>query len=452
MTKDKPHGKQDDQDRDDDLSPLTKFLKAQEDLFSKVYESPGMRLLQKQNNILAKFFDPPSMHALNEQNKFLQKLSNDPLMRDLQQRENAFKVLDEQNENLKNLLVDSPLMRDMKRMEDTFKGLNKQNEIFGLLTESPLVREMKKLDLYAKLVESPVLRALKEPLDSLSTLAESIAKVGIKDYHSMLPKLTENINQEFTRLTGSVRIQELEETQGALSRLAKTLPIKEHHATLSKIFGGQGWPSISDSLSIAAVGATYPGFVLKLPDDVREFFSKLVKGEFEDWVDPEPTNGDVIANEIDHFTQEVQQNKGTKLIDRFIERYEAQSPIVKFLISFFFIPFIVNQLSDLLSISDVISKENGNKAAIIRQVKSDIQPQNEFEELAFSQLRLVRTIELIVRSHASTKGHIHGVVLLGQRVKLLEKQKDWARIRYFDSDQQVYMEGWVFARYLIPIM
>jgi uncharacterized protein YgiM (DUF1202 family) len=55
---------------------------------------------------------------------------------------------------------------------------------------------------------------------------------------------------------------------------------------------------------------------------------------------------------------------------------------------------------------------------------------------------------LNVRRIHAIKSQILGNLYFGQLVCVMEKKKDWTKIRWEDEKAEISIEGWVFSRYL----
>lgn len=68
-----------------------------------------------------------------------------------------------------------------------------------------------------------------------------------------------------------------------------------------------------------------------------------------------------------------------------------------------------------------------------------------------SELRVVGATRIRVREGPVAKGPVRALLPTNSLVRILEQQRGWARVEYFDARSGDSAEGWVASRYLRPL-
>ncbi|MET3549390.1 hypothetical protein ABID47_006027 [Paenibacillus favisporus] len=319
-------------------------------------------------------------------------------------------------------LSDSPAMQAVRQMEG----------ITASLVDSPAMQAVRQMEgITASLVDSPAMQAVRQMEGIAVSLVDSPAMQAVRQMEGIAASLVDSPAMQAVRQMGGIGASMIDSP--IMRTVARTLE------TVFKIpkqdeFGIQTYKQ--ELLGV------YETALHTIVEKSRVSEDKL-----------SPVDEHSLQNEVEQFSVQVQQDESQNFVEKFIEKYESLNPIVKFLISVILIPYLVNQLSDALTISDLIKRDiQASKSTIIREEKEALSVYTEFETLAVNQLRLVRAEELIARKNPNKNSQIVGLVYIGQRVKLIGKKKDWAYIRYYDHSEDSYKEGWVFARYLVKII
>jgi len=148
---------------------------------------------------------------------------------------------------------------------------------------------------------------------------------------------------------------------------------------------------------------------------------------------------DKSANIVEAFERLIVEVKALK--DPLIQKVLIQLifPIIFSLIFAFFNPYADFNVKNYLNKTE--KKQIGNQLnkAVVSHVHSS-------ETLA--ALRYVSADILNVRQSNKTNGKLIGYLYFAQVVVVLEKQKDWTRVKWVDETGENSIEGWVFSRYL----
>lgn len=168
---------------------------------------------------------------------------------------------------------------------------------------------------------------------------------------------------------------------------------------------------------------------------------------------------DINEDVSDYFT--IEENPGQTVqsyIVQLVERFKEKNPLAQKVIAVFLIPLLINIASSLAlqqesSVTHITNVTvNQDNRVFIKNIRQEYKPQTEFELAAYSQLHIVRTGELMVRSAPKVKSKRLGTLTLGKKVKIIEKTRKWSFIEYYDEFTETYKEGWVFTRYLAKII
>ena len=114
-------------------------------------------------------------------------------------------------------------------------------------------------------------------------------------------------------------------------------------------------------------------------------------------------------------------------------------PVVFALVFAFF-----NPVADFY-VKDYLNKHE--KKQISTQINQSVVSNVQAKEV-LRCLRYVKADVLCVRKNKSRNGQLTGYLYFGQVVEILEKRKNWARIKWVDETGEISIEGWAFTRYL----
>jgi len=88
-----------------------------------------------------------------------------------------------------------------------------------------------------------------------------------------------------------------------------------------------------------------------------------------------------------------------------------------------------------------------NRAKITKHIKNEI-PKLIEDETLLGHMRLVTDRVLNVRRRNYQRSLLLGKLYLGEIVFVIEKKKNWTLIQWQDEDNDLFIRGWVFSRYL----
>jgi len=116
----------------------------------------------------------------------------------------------------------------------------------------------------------------------------------------------------------------------------------------------------------------------------------------------------------------------------------SETPVIVTILISFFNP-VIDKIRDQIFVND---KRTATKIIQRTIIKTEI-PRNFLAEYRF-----ITADVLIVRLEGKRKSKIVGKLYFGQVVQLIRKNKNWSLVEWKDEDNDVFIRGWVFTRYL----
>lgn len=158
---------------------------------------------------------------------------------------------------------------------------------------------------------------------------------------------------------------------------------------------------------------------------------------------------DEIAASLDsrHLKIEEQLEKISILIE------SLKNPwLLAFFVSVIF-PIIINNISNTIydtAVKPAISAYTNTKAQQIHFKKEVIYNAKSILNTAdiVTKYRIVTADVLNVRTSNSTKSKVIAYAFFGEVVEIVNKKRNWCLIKRYDSENDTYVQGWVFTRYL----
>ncbi len=153
---------------------------------------------------------------------------------------------------------------------------------------------------------------------------------------------------------------------------------------------------------------------------------------------------ETLPNANSESTQEAYQN--------FIAWFKTLSKSAQFIILNLIIPYLVSIFATATGplFEDWASKFNGIEKRVAKKViLNDVR--EFYQPWEVKNHRFVNASTLNVRASNSDRSKIIDILIFGKSIILIEKNKSWSLIKYFDSDGNI-KQGWVFGRYLHKLM
>ena len=125
-----------------------------------------------------------------------------------------------------------------------------------------------------------------------------------------------------------------------------------------------------------------------------------------------------------------------------------QSLSVRIIIAVFILCMTLSSFfTNAIKFKELLSEDQNLKARdIIRETIKEEKQIYSLDELR--GYRFVATQILHIRESCNIKSEIIGNLYIGDKVKIIQKSKDWSFIEYEDYDTLEQKQGWVFSRYL----
>ena len=165
----------------------------------------------------------------------------------------------------------------------------------------------------------------------------------------------------------------------------------------------------------------------------------------------------IAVTELQNISNEVFVNSAKGLsnlediLNNLISEIKKQNdPLTQKVLMWFVYPLIVGLC--LAFINPVVGnyvkgKITSNKREVAKELK--VQAKASINDLsALTSLRYVSADILNVRSGPSNKSDLIGSLRFSSAVLVIKKQKSWTLIEWRDSENDVFIKGWVFSRYL----
>jgi len=171
----------------------------------------------------------------------------------------------------------------------------------------------------------------------------------------------------------------------------------------------------------------------------------------------------VESNDIEEINLCISSNVSLeKKIFRIFQNIKNRHPIVIFfIITFILYPvyaYYVDCAKQVISTTvqqiQGKTKVKSDKNKIVKDIKKEVVNEFDFNQkqdinikMSLSQFRLVKVECLNVRTTNSTNSKVIFNLKFGQVVRVINKNREWTLIEYTD-DENVYINGWVFTRYI----
>ena len=288
--------------------------------------------------------------------------------------------------------------REAMQLYDPMKGVR---ESMKLLDPMKDFREsMKFLDPMKKLRES---MKLSDPTKYFKDAIEATKLIGsLGQLHQHITSLKDTIN---TDSFGTI-VKEIESAKSAAGISEFDLePSVNQDGTLS---------FVDDSVNLVSLQIIG-----------EEIISNAVQSQSEN-----------IVQAIEKLITEVKSQK-----DPLIQRVLIQLiyPIVLYLLFAFVNPYADFHVKNYLNKTEKKQISKQINTAVIRHV--------QYREV-LNTFRYVTADVLSVRQNKNRSSILIGYLYFGQSVKILEKQKNWTKVRWVDDTEGNSIKGWVFTRYL----
>jgi len=155
----------------------------------------------------------------------------------------------------------------------------------------------------------------------------------------------------------------------------------------------------------------------------------------------------VITNAVKDANYNVVQ-----AIERLIsEVKELKEPLLEKVLIQFIFPIVlclifsfVNPIADFY----VKSSLSNDEKKVVSKVINDVALDSVTSKIMLSQFRYVTADILRVRNGKRTNSQLIGYLYFGNVVEIVEKKKNWTRVKWVDDTGKTSLEGWVFTRYL----
>lgn len=189
---------------------------------------------------------------------------------------------------------------------------------------------------------------------------------------------------------------------------------------------------------------------------VEKYFSNFNPNDIN--IDPSGTvtigdnafSSDELTAELDLLSQDLStagsfQDYLSRL-SIFLER--LRPPLARILV-LILLPYVIAIFADLTTPvyenwwQNLSGKTKQESAKGIRE-----EALTSYDSEQLSEHRFVLASRLRVRASGSSESEIIDELPLGKVVKILEREKSWVFVEYYDDDEGALRQGWVFGRYL----
>jgi hypothetical protein len=151
----------------------------------------------------------------------------------------------------------------------------------------------------------------------------------------------------------------------------------------------------------------------------------------------------VISNAL-----ETQTNSIVQAIERLITEIKTlKEPWIKQLFIQMVCLLIFAFVNPYIDYKEKKYLDKNQKKYLSNHLNKVVAPQVK-EVVVLDSYRYVSADILKVRQCNNRNGKLLGYLYFGQVVKVIEKQKDWSRVRWLDETGKNSIEGWVYTRYL----
>jgi hypothetical protein len=131
------------------------------------------------------------------------------------------------------------------------------------------------------------------------------------------------------------------------------------------------------------------------------------------------------------------------IIDTFFKQIAKQHPIITKIIIHLLIPVLIS----IFTMKYFSENIHFDKTNIIRSIKKEAITSIVDKNL-LREYRFVTATTLNVRVNHSTHSVCVGKLYFGQLVHIIQKKRNWTLIEYLKKDDEFYIRGWVFTRYI----
>ena len=163
-----------------------------------------------------------------------------------------------------------------------------------------------------------------------------------------------------------------------------------------------------------------------------------------------------IKDEITHSLDTHAANIEIQLEDIYSRISAMNNPLLlAFFVSFIF-PIIMNIMSSAIYDFKIkpeltsLTSPKQQQAVIKKEVTKNIKLFLSDKEQK-ARYRIVSADVLNIRSSKSTKSRLIAFTFFGEVVEIVRKEKNWCLIKRYDKENETYIQGWAFTRYLAQI-
>ena len=260
---------------------------------------------------------------------------------------------------------------------------------------------------------------LKNYQDSMLKIRETMKLISpTESFNDALKAI--NFGDQFGKL--HQQIKELQSTINADSfeNLIKEVQAINSQAGITQ-FGIEPLVNPNGTLSFSNDSVS----LTSLQDVVEKVISNAVQDQSEN-----------IVQAFERLTTEVKSLKDTKTQKILIQLI---LPIVMYIILACFNPYADYHVKNYLNKTE--------KKQISKQINKAVVNHVHSREI-LEAFRYISADVLNVRQSKKINGKLLGYLYFGQLVEVMEKQKNWTKVKWVDETGENSIEGWVFTRYL----
>jgi hypothetical protein len=308
---------------------------------------------------------------------------------------------------------------EWKSLNDAFLRLNKQvNESFSSISR---LSEFAKINIQdamksVNMISNVSIPKLSLPIYEIQRSLDSISKMKYELPHISIINFSQNFNLQ----------------TGAYANLGKTLQdtIKSMNVSLQNI----SIPKVDWSLLKNALESL----------DFEEL-EREEKGKLKDVVDEVLVEYDLVNpnKNIEETLDEL------SLAMRSMQKSQSAFNTIKFGIIVWLITYIMSMLINPFAqplMDEYSSFIQHNGKVIIKEIQNNIKQHTE-NTYKLKNYKIVSTEKLVIRQTDKTNSSAVGELNFGQFVEVIEKNRNWTKISFFDYKNRK-IEGWVYSRYL----
>jgi hypothetical protein len=295
-----------------------------------------------------------------------------------------------------NDLFDSPALKAIRALDDS-----PAMRAIRAIENSPSIRMMRELN------ESPAVRAMRqlENSSAMQVIRQFEDSPAIRMMRDMADSPVLKVIKGLEESSAFKALQLLQESPALRAmRALETSPAMEAFSRIAEqINHGYGALRFSEAY-------------------------ELLASEYEQQSDQEPLDG--LASEV--------QERGNRAPPGALSaEFYLHLILALFL-------FYLSQQSTLESEEEIIERMNSFEQTIVTQL-------NELHEVEKGRLFLVPDRTMNLRSGPGVDHDVIGNISKNQKLMELERDRDWAKVEYFDHINNVNVVGWAHSQYLLVI-